>query len=232
MRHFVAPPGETHFVFPGTGGNDVAGTYKWKLPAGLRVHLRSVDLSLAKVVPWGAFHSCRALRVVALSPDLVRIEEQAFRNCESLEGVDLLGCPHLESVGPESFRGCFSLRSLAFPPGLPYLGLTGVGLEEADLRWTRVTWARFEECPRLRKIVQPRGAVTPACRACPALVSVTFGAPLEEWADFGLELAGPLELRGLSPCSETEERGPVLGGTAFAESGTSAGIACRPSLPL
>ena len=120
-----------------------------RLSRTARLGLRSVDLSGVDVLPRMAFANCRALSVVALSPDLTILPSGSLQNCERLESVNLGECIRLQSLGRDCFDGCFSLRSLDFPPDLKRLGMTGVGIGVADLRRTTVVWVRFERCPHL-----------------------------------------------------------------------------------
>ena len=49
---------------------------------------------------------------VSAGPGLREIGEQAFRNCKSLEHVDLCG---VETIGPYSFDNCVSLKTIFLP---------------------------------------------------------------------------------------------------------------------
>lgn len=68
-----------------------------------------------------AFENCSALSLVC--PDdlaLERIDENAFKGCTSLTGINLGDA--LLSVGQYAFSGCTSLKELHFPPSVSSIG--------------------------------------------------------------------------------------------------------------
>ena len=57
-----------------------------------------------------AFDSCKSLKSLTLSEDLVSIGEHAFYGCESLEAVEIPSCVSI--IGPSSFGRCINLSEI------------------------------------------------------------------------------------------------------------------------
>jgi len=70
-----------------------------------------------KVIEIGrhAFAVCRNLRIVELPAGLLRVEDRAFYNCNSLRGEIVIPVS-VQFIGPYAFSWCESLESVVFVP--------------------------------------------------------------------------------------------------------------------
>ncbi len=77
------------------------------------VRLAQVNLARTKVKTIGhnAFYNCNNLKFVALGRDVKKIKEQAFMGCQKLTTV-LINSPEIERINKEAFSTCWALHKL------------------------------------------------------------------------------------------------------------------------
>ena len=66
----------------------------------------------------GAFQGCKSLKTIIIKANLRRIGSNAFKDCSSLENIDLSQSTDMWSINPYAFQGCSNLKSIILPESL------------------------------------------------------------------------------------------------------------------
>ncbi len=128
--------------------------------------LVTVTLTAADRIPANAFNSCKNIKTVTVSSELVFLGEGAFRGASKLSALTLTILT-AEEIGAHAFDGCAELTGFYFPEGLKTIG------EGA-----------FTGCANLTEIVLPVSVVTVgegAFTFCSALESITVAEENEKY---------------------------------------------------
>ena len=66
----------------------------------------------------GAFQGCNSLKTIIIKANLRGIGSNAFKDCSSLENIDLSQSTNMWSINPYAFQGCSNLKSIILPESL------------------------------------------------------------------------------------------------------------------
>ena len=104
-----------------TGGTQTTQYYALSSYASYYIPstLRSVTITKAKSIPYGAFYNCNNLTDVTISDSVTSIGSYAFSDCSGLSSVTI--GDGVTSIGERAFSGCSGLTSAIF--------------KDADVRW-------------------------------------------------------------------------------------------------
>ena len=156
-------------------GNEVAvvnreeryGSYSGSVIIPEKVTYNGVEYPVTAVAN-GAFRECSGLTSVMLPRSIKTIGKFAFKNCTSLQIVNIPD--GVTSIDYGAFEGCSNLRSVSFGQQLEYIG-----------------YFAFLDCRRLTRVVIPESVKTIDCGAfayCRAMTSLSVGD--------GTEIIGPI----------------------------------------
>lgn len=121
--------------------------------------LATVHLDKVETINHQAFDGCSGLKYLTLSPELQKIDNRAFRDCNSLEKVSIPD--NVTLIGSESFKGCKKLKDLT------------LGNKISDIQSNA-----FYGCSELEEIVFPMSLTKitqNVVDSCISLKSVTIG---------------------------------------------------------
>ncbi|MBQ1269583.1 MAG: leucine-rich repeat domain-containing protein [Clostridia bacterium] len=122
------------------------------------ITLPSTYLGLPVIaVACGVFQGNTALESLTLPDSLIRIEEDAFRDCASLKSVTVSGTPALKTIAANAFDGCSLLKTVSGTANCEKVGSRAfkgcTALEEIDLSSVKdIGASAFEGCTSLKKV--------------------------------------------------------------------------------
>lgn len=73
-------------------------------------------------IEFQAFYNCTSLNKINFPSSLTEIGDYAFRDCASLESIDLSALINLKKIGEGAFEGCRGVTSISLNEGLESLG--------------------------------------------------------------------------------------------------------------
>ncbi len=82
--------------------------------------LRSVVVTDATKIPYGAFYNCSMLISITIPNSVTSIENNAFRNCNSLPSITIPDS--VTSIGSDAFRDCPLMTSITIPDSVTSIG--------------------------------------------------------------------------------------------------------------
>lgn len=101
---------------------------------------------------------------ITIPDDVIKIEEEAFRNYETITSVIIPDS--VKTIGSNAFEGCTSLKSAVIGAGL-----------------TRLSWELFRGCTALESITIPDSVTEISCGVfedCTSLKSITFPESVDD----------------------------------------------------
>lgn len=116
---------QTTAILPGKTALQAHGILSYQIPARCFEDFDFVDLRIGDAIAEigvGVFRACEDLTRVSFPSSLLRIGDNAFFGCPSLESLEFAIDTKLESIGTEAFFACSSLRSVVLPGTLSALG--------------------------------------------------------------------------------------------------------------
>ncbi|MCR5149938.1 MAG: leucine-rich repeat protein [Clostridiales bacterium] len=112
------------FIFGNTGIKDADGVTEQHFDVSsvsyyyIPSSLKSVTVTDATSVPYGAFYNCANLESITLSNSISSIGENAFYSCVNLENMTFEAGSSLATIGNMAFANCSSLTVLYLPASL------------------------------------------------------------------------------------------------------------------
>lgn len=158
-----------------------------------------------------------AIKSVVINQGVTRIEREAFRYCENLEGASLPS--GLEYIGNDAFRKCIKLTGIVFPDSVTYIGEGAFG--ESGLKGrlqlptslTEIRANSFIYCKGLTGVNFPAGLThirKGAFSGCTGITIITLPSKLEEIGSGGFR-----DCDGLRTVVFESAAAPTLGKGAF-----------------
>ena len=92
-------------------GGNMAVSNNYKVPKSQRDTLERAIIQPGSITVAG-FEGCDKLKQVVFPQTLIRIRENAFRDCTALEDINFEQCKRLTVIGQSAFEGCTSITEL------------------------------------------------------------------------------------------------------------------------